>query len=515
MTTSRPPADERRRALLARPPRGSDGVDLLETDLERMLRGDPEAPAAVIAEATAAAIGAARRRGWVELPEKHFPAEGVPIPPVTWISAYGICRRAGARAALAALSHPPVLGLFGHEAWAAVARALIDPTAESVGAARAALRTAELDPVAENLLEIFAAGSRGDEDAVDVMALIGAAVVTGDRGEAVSWSLPPIGVGGGLVPPVRYRYPRARVRRAQEAEWFLDLEGFPRRGRAWAGLRCVARGGPGLAEAVLELAAPEDSGSASVSGKSGAVNVSGASDASRASAASTASAAPRASDVEAVGHLLDAGELVLAADLFAARAATLDDQPAARAWLAEAADCLAAARSCPPGPVSSERGRRVDPARLAPEHLATVERQWRRIVDDWDPAGPPLALLKLRLEPLLLAIAVDGTGVALRDVRPRPDDYAKVFTPQCRELARDRYERLWSGPIDFRHPDHGARVEIHLEQSSGSATLVAGRVWASWRYAVPGRTAGLFYDGLVWCDDHWTWFPKPQRLPGG
>src|SRR5262245_42305649 len=77
MTNSRLTADERRRALLARPAQGSDGVELLQTDLERALLGDPSAPAAVPATATAAAIGAVRTRGWVELPAKRFPAQGV------------------------------------------------------------------------------------------------------------------------------------------------------------------------------------------------------------------------------------------------------------------------------------------------------------------------------------------------------------------------------------------------------------------------------------------------------
>jgi hypothetical protein len=482
MTTSRGTADERRRVLLARPPRGSDGVDLLETDLERALLGDPEAPGAVIAEATAAAIGAVRRRGWVELPAKHFPATGVPIRPVTWLSAYGICRKAGDRAALAALSHPPVLGLFGHEAWTAVAHALIGPTEVTVGEARAALRApgaADLDMVAEHLLAMIEATLRGD-DAIDVLSLIGAAVLAHDRGSPVTpgdWVFPPIWVRDEQptnATPVRYRYPEARLHRPEEATWFLDLEGFPRTNRSHDGTAHIARGAPGLPEAIL-----------------------------------TATARPELPD------LLDVGELVLAADLLAQRAATVEDQHAARGWLVEAADCLADARARTEPRFVSERGQhafRADPARFTPEALSTVEGAWRQIVDDWDPDGPPLAVLRLRLEPLLHAIAFDGTGVALRDVRPRDGDYAKVFTPECRERARDRYERLWSGPIDFRHPAPGSRVEIQVSPAAGGENLVRDRVWATWRYVVPGETAVLAYDGLVWCDDHWAWFPKPHRL---
>lgn len=118
---------------------------------------------------------------------------------------------------------------------------------------------------------------------------------------------------------------------------------------------------------------------------------------------------------------------------------------------------------------------------------------------------------RAELRQLLEEIAVDGTGVALRELRPREDDYARVFAPAARERARERYEHLWTGPIDFRHPEPGARVEIEFRPAEGE-TLMAGRIWVAWRYVVPGRTAGLSYDGLVWCDDHWAWFPKPNRL---
>ncbi|GAA0576208.1 hypothetical protein GCM10010172_71220 [Paractinoplanes ferrugineus] len=486
MTTSRRSVDDRRRALLTRPPQGSDGVELLRTDLERLLLGDPEAPADVVAGATAAAIGAARNRGWVELPAKHFPAEGVPIPPVTWLSAYGICRRAGARAALTALSHPPVVGLFGHEAWIAVAHALIAPGPETVGAARAALRTAEVATVAEPLLDVIAATLRGDEEATDVLPLLAAAVLTPGQAPDVA-ALPPVPVRG-EHPPVRYRYPPARSHRVEEPTWFLDLEGFPRAGRDHTAHLLVARGGPGLPEAVLDVIAPPDP-------------------------------AARLPDPRSAGaglpELLDTGELVLVADLFAERAATVEDQRAARAWLAEAADCLAAARARGEFRFGSERGThafRADPARFTPEAMAVVESGWRQILADWDPAGPSSAVLRLRLEPLLRAIASDGTGVALRDVRPRDDDYAKAFLPQCRERARVHYERLWSGPIDFRHPPPGFRVEVRVAAAGDGASLTPGRMWATWRYIVPGQTAGLSFDGLVWCDDHWAWFPRPHRL---
>jgi hypothetical protein len=47
---------------------------------------------------------------------------------------------------------------------------------------------------------------------------------------------------------------------------------------------------------------------------------------------------------------------------------------------------------------------------------------------------------------------------------------------------------------------------------SVAGLLTPTRVWVAWRYRSPGSSTGLSYDGLVWCDDHWAFFPKPYRV---
>jgi len=132
--------------------------------------------------------------------------------------------------------------------------------------------------------------------------------------------------------------------------------------------------------------------------------------------------------------------------------------------------------------------------------------------------GPEPVALRLLLEPVLRAIAVDRTGVGLRELRPRDADYPKVFRPAALGAARCRYETLWAGPLDFRHPPGDATVEIHLFRAERltadlAVLLVPERVWAAWTYR--GAAGGISYDGLAWCDDHWAWFPKPARLING
>jgi hypothetical protein len=365
-------------------------------------------------------------------------------------------------------------------------------------------------------------------DSLGLLALpvLGIAAHGHDRGFHIgiaSDRLPSDLIRGGLraLGPVRYHFPPARVHRSEEAHWFLDLEGFPREGRGQdrrdeAGKVTVtytARSGPGLPEACLAVERP-------------------AADRSETADAAPRTAGERSETIAAGGSpepglddLMDVGELVLAADLLAGR---VGDDRERRAWLTEAADCLAAARSRSEPRFVHERGwaaYRAEPSRFDPERLAAVESAWREMADS--AADVSITVLRLRLEPMLQAIAVDRTGVALRELRPRDDDYAKTFAATVVDRARRHYEELWAGPLDFRHPEPGAHVEIHVaplgddhelfpaKRRDVAALLLPNRVWASWRYVTPGRRAGLSYDGLAWCDDHWAWFPKPYRLLPG
>ena len=36
-----------------------------------------------------------------------------------------------------------------------------------------------------------------------------------------------------------------------------------------------------------------------------------------------------------------------------------------------------------------------------------------------------------------------------------------------------------------------------------------------WKYTKPGETLGMAYDGLIFVNNHWAWFPKPWRIANG
>src|SRR5262249_33903444 len=124
-------------------------------------------------------------------------------------------------------------------------------------------------------------------------------------------------------------------------------------------------------------------------------------------------------------------------------------------------------------------------------------------------------------------------GAPADPLRPRPEDYVKVFVPEAVEPARDAYEKLWEAKVQvepLRPGQSDLRIAVapagmFREDNELSRKFPVGyrgiahllkpeRVWVAWKYANPGESSGMAYDGLVWCDDHWVWFPKPYRFVG-
>jgi len=174
----------------------------------------------------------------------------------------------------------------------------------------------------------------------------------------------------------------------------------------------------------------------------------------------------------------------------------------------------------------------------------TVAAAARRVSDERNGTQPPpdagssarvqalaaIELLKAQLTPLVAAVSHDRSGEALSLVRPREDDFAKAFVGGAVEAARRAYADIWKDVFDMRYPD-AAQTTISCELSpagmlatdnelsrrfpggyrSIAHLLDPHRVWACWKCLRPGASAGMAYDGLVWLDDHWAWFPKPYR----
>ncbi len=147
-----------------------------------------------------------------------------------------------------------------------------------------------------------------------------------------------------------------------------------------------------------------------------------------------------------------------------------------------------------------------------------------------------IAEAKGLLTPFLRAKQVEAAGLgtpsdlARKRLLPRDDDYAKVFAPQLAEQAKAAYTKLWeTGPAPTAKPHH---TEVRLfaitveELREGTElarkfpgglremahVLQPGPVWMRFRFAEAGNDVGMVFDGLVYVDDHWAWFPKPWRV---
>jgi hypothetical protein len=140
------------------------------------------------------------------------------------------------------------------------------------------------------------------------------------------------------------------------------------------------------------------------------------------------------------------------------------------------------------------------------------------------------AALSMLLRPVLEALHCDmARGAAA--LRPREGDYEAVFAGAAAAAARAAYERFWRNPPPFPPRDPlRTELQIHLAPAGMLATdnilsrpfpqgyraiarwLNPHCIWAAWSLVAPGGSGGLAYDGLVWCGDHWAWFPRPYQV---
>ena len=124
---------------------------------------------------------------------------------------------------------------------------------------------------------------------------------------------------------------------------------------------------------------------------------------------------------------------------------------------------------------------------------------------------------------------VEGRAImASEALKPRPGDYARVFTPDVADGLAAAYKRLWDEGKPAPHPKaHHDTLQLSIAQAADFVTwnepakrfpngyrdlaayMQPERIWFAWRFHQAGKSIGMAYDGLVWMDDHWAWFPKP------
>ncbi len=142
-----------------------------------------------------------------------------------------------------------------------------------------------------------------------------------------------------------------------------------------------------------------------------------------------------------------------------------------------------------------------------------------------------IEIIRAQAKPVLELFASDLSGRTALALKPHHDDYAKVFVDEMAEKALSAYKSIWSKDLDISYPSKdqsqlhifiapAGMLDLENELSkhfplgyrSIAPILNPHRIWLAWKYMSIGQTSGLAFDGLVWLDDHWAWFPKPYRV---
>jgi hypothetical protein len=116
-------------------------------------------------------------------------------------------------------------------------------------------------------------------------------------------------------------------------------------------------------------------------------------------------------------------------------------------------------------------------------------------------------------------------------LRPRPDDAAKAFVGAAAARVQAASDAAWAsanppilGPRPGQTDVTAVVCPARMLGTEGPLTgdfpramhnlapyLDPARVWGTLRFHRPGESRGMRYDGLVWIEDRWVWFPKAWR----
>lgn len=136
---------------------------------------------------------------------------------------------------------------------------------------------------------------------------------------------------------------------------------------------------------------------------------------------------------------------------------------------------------------------------------------------------------------LLLSRPLEDTSPSaamqlVEDLRPRSDDYARVFTAEYAERAQAFYVPLYLAPRPIEREPNQTVLRLFLASAAelrekgpqdlgfpgGYKDIVEilqpDSLWVHWKYTAPHSSSGIAYDGLTRIGDRWVWFPKPYRF---
>ncbi|GDX83547.1 hypothetical protein LBMAG42_53580 [Deltaproteobacteria bacterium] len=158
----------------------------------------------------------------------------------------------------------------------------------------------------------------------------------------------------------------------------------------------------------------------------------------------------------------------------------------------------------------------------------------RPIIAAANAVNEAMRTIAAQVQPLLEALVDPArTKEAILAVRPRVGDAARVFAGDAARIAaiEHAYQSLWAkdpprvranapavtlklhvAPAGMLGPDSAAPQAWPVPYSRIAAELEPSRTWVAWSYLPTGGGRGTDFDGLVWLDDRWVWFPAPWRV---
>ena len=134
-----------------------------------------------------------------------------------------------------------------------------------------------------------------------------------------------------------------------------------------------------------------------------------------------------------------------------------------------------------------------------------------------------------------IAASSDAAGMT-KALKPTSADYKAVFTDDFASKAEKGYEELWNDPKAVITRGDAGNTELKLSKATtddikawthdvemdfpGGYQKVGqyfkpGLTVYRWKYVKPGETLGMAYDGLIYVNSHWAWFPKPWHIARG
>lgn len=148
----------------------------------------------------------------------------------------------------------------------------------------------------------------------------------------------------------------------------------------------------------------------------------------------------------------------------------------------------------------------------------------RRTVDDRGVSDVEFAEISNRAIRTLSGIVFGPAQLIATVLRPTPEDYAAVFTPEAATMATNFYAPFWADPPASLTRTVNAQVRLYACKSQdivashefpGGYAKIAhllqpDHVWL--RFRLVGDGSAIAYDGLVARGDRWAWFPKPWRM---